>query len=182
MLSTDFLMPLSVHELNEDQGYNEGQLASHIRIHEQHMPDIDAADIVLLGITENRGEGTPQHFNNAANIIRKHLYRLHYWHTDTQIADIGNVKIGATLADSYAAIQSEVAFLISKGKTVVLMGGSHDVTLAQYNAYKQLQRVIEVACIDASIDLSNETPVPAHNFLMELLTSCLLYTSPSPRD
>jgi len=48
------------------------------------------------------------------------------------IADIGNIKTGATLADSYAAVKAVLAELIRMNKTVVILGGSHDITLAQY--------------------------------------------------
>lgn len=168
---SDFLLPVNVNEINEDNGYYDGQLARHIDIFESSMPDISSADIVLLGITENRGNGDGQSFTNAANAIRKQFYRLHYWHTDIKIADIGNVKTGASLQDSYAAIQFELAQLLDQKKTVVLLGGSHDITLAQYNAYKQLNKNIEATCIDSFIDLSAEHPIPARNFLMEMLTS-----------
>jgi len=56
-------------------------------------------------------------------------------------------------------------------KTVVLLGGSHDITLAQYFAYKELQQVIEATCIDANINLKGENPLRSENFLLELLTS-----------
>ena len=167
----EFLSPVNIYELNDDQGYHEGQIARHVQIYGESVPDISTADIVLLGVSENRGAHTAQHFNNAANLIRKHFYQLHYWHTDVQIADIGNVKIGALLADSYAAIKSEIVELLEQNKTVVIIGGSHDVTLAQYYAYKHLERAVEVTCIDAEIDLRSETPVPVRNFLMEMFTS-----------
>lgn len=167
---SDFLTPVSLSELNDDQGYYDGQLAKHIQVFEEAFPDVESADIVILGVAENRGAADMHRFTNAANIIRKHFYRLHYWHTNTQLCDIGNVKIGATLADSYAAVKSELAELLKQNKTVVLLGGSHDITLAQYQAYRYLGRETEVTCIDAKIDLSVEHPAPARNFLMELLT------------
>ena len=45
----DFLTAISVHELNDDNGYTDGQLAKHITIYENEMPDITNADIVLVG-------------------------------------------------------------------------------------------------------------------------------------
>ena len=167
----DFLTPVAVHELNEDNGYNDGQLARHIAIYEQALPDISNADMVLLGIAETRGSGVNDGLPNAADQIRKQLYRLHYWHKDVSIADMGNIKTGATLNDSYAAIKTVLAELLRLNKTVVLIGGSHDITLAQYYAYKELERVVEATCIDATIDLKGESQVRSENFLMEMLTS-----------
>ena len=167
----DFLDPVSIDVLNEDNGYTDGQLARHINIHETQIPDITATDIVLAGITETRGSGNADQVNDAPDHIRRQLYRLHYWHKDVSIADIGNIKTGADLADSYAAIRSVLAELLRMNKTVVLIGGSHDITLAQYYAYKELQRVVEATCVDATIDLKGESQVRSENFLMEMLTS-----------
>lgn len=166
----EFLDPIPVHELNDDEGYTDGQLGKHIQIFKEELPDLEYADVVLLGITEFRGNGYFETDSNAANTIRKHLYRLHYWHTDVQIADLGNVKKGASLSDSYAAIKTILAEMIRLNKTVLLLGGSHDITLAQYYAYIELNQQVEATCIDAVIDLRSESPVRSENFLMEMLT------------
>ncbi|MGB4843335.1 MAG: formimidoylglutamase [Ferruginibacter sp.] len=166
----DFLTAIPVHELNDDNGYTDGQLAKHINLYENELPDITDADIVLVGINETRGSGVFDYSLNAADCIRKQLYQLHYWHTDIVIADIGNIKTGATLNDSYAAVKTVIAELLQMKKTVVILGGSHDITLAQYFAYKELQQVVEATCIDASINLKGENPLRSENFLLEMLT------------
>jgi formiminoglutamase len=166
----DFLTAIPVHELNDDKGYTDGQLAKHIAIYENELPDITGADIVLVGVNETRGSGPKDNTINAADTIRKQLYQLHYWHTDVIIADIGNIKTGATLNDSYAAVKTVLAELFRMKKTVVILGGSHDITLAQYFAYKELQQVVEATCIDATINLKGENPLRSENFLLEMLT------------
>ena len=166
----DFLTAVPIHELNDDKGYTDGQLAKHIAYYDTELPDITHADIVLVGVNETRGCGIFDNTENAANCIRKQLYQLHYWHTDVVIADIGNIKTGATLNDSYAAVKTVLAELLRMKKTVVLLGGSHDITLAQYFAYKELQQVVEATCIDASINLKGENPLRSENFLLEMLT------------
>ncbi|MEX1202177.1 MAG: formimidoylglutamase [Ferruginibacter sp.] len=166
----EFLDPVPVNELNDDEGYTDGQLAKHIEIFTEELPDIENADIILLGVTEYRGNGYFESDNDAANIIRKHLYRLHYWHTNIVIADMGNVKKGASVQDSYAAIKTILAELFRLNKTVLILGGSHDITLAQYYAYVELNQQIEATCIDAMIDLRSESPIRSENFLMEMLT------------
>ena len=166
----EFLEPVPLHELNYDEGYTDGQLGKHIEIFTEEMPDIEHADIILLGVTEFRGNGYFESDNDAANVIRKHLYRLHYWHTDVIIADLGNVKKGDSINDSYAAIKTILAELFRKNKTVLILGGSHDITLAQYQAYIELNQQVEATCVDAMIDLRGESPIRSENFLMEMLT------------
>ena len=167
----DFLEPVPVDELNGDNGYNDGQLAKHIAIYASELPDITNADIVLVGIAETRGNRIADVSGSAPDRIRKQLYQLYYWHKEVNIADIGNIKTGASLADSYAAVKTVLAELFRMNKTVVLLGGSHDITLAQYYAYKDLQQVVEATGIDSMIDLRGESPVRSENFLMEMLTS-----------
>jgi len=166
----DFLSPVNIHALNDDSGYNDGQFAKHIAVYEKELPDITNADIVLVGVDEYRGNAVFDDNLNAADIIRKKLYQLHYWHFDVIIADIGNIKTGASLNDSYAAIKTVLAELMRLNKTVVIIGGSHDVTLAQYFAYKELGKTIEATCIDATIDLRGESSIRSENFLLEMLT------------
>ena len=50
----DFLMPIDMHSLNEDSGYNDGQLAKHIVGYNTEIPDVAAIGIVLVGIGETR--------------------------------------------------------------------------------------------------------------------------------
>ncbi len=171
----DFLEPVSIQELNHDNGYNDGQFAKHITVYEEEIPDITDADIILVGVRESRGNGVfdsdTNDMDDAPAAIRKQLYQLHYWHSEIKIADIGNIRTGAALSDSYAAVKTVLAELLQLNKTVVILGGSHDITLAQYHAYKHLDRVVEVTCVDATIDLRGESPVRSENFLLELLTS-----------
>jgi arginase family enzyme len=61
--------------------------------------------------------------------------------------------------------------LIDMGKKVLILGGSHDITQAQYQAYKSLNRIVEATCIDASIDLRGDSVIKDQNFLLEMLTS-----------
>jgi len=166
----EFLSPVNFAILNDDKGYGDSQLANFIKAYQEEMPDLAGVDIVIVGINEFRGDGFVAE-ENAADAIRKQLYQLYYWHKDVTIADLGNVKCGTSLADSYAALKTVVGELLQLDKIVIIIGGSHDNTLAQYYAYKDLKRIIEATVIDATIDLRSESTVRSMNFLMEMLTS-----------
>ncbi|MBA4444614.1 arginase, partial [Cylindrospermopsis raciborskii CS-506_C] len=77
---------------------------------------------------------------------------------------------GASLNDTYAAAKAVIAELIAGNKTVIILGGSHDLTLAQYGAYAQNNRIIEACCVDAFINLGTGSNIRSENFLMEMLT------------
>jgi formiminoglutamase len=166
----EFLSPINVAELNDDNPYNDSQFASIIKIYEEELPDLNEVDIVFVGVNEFRGAGFISK-ESAADTIRKQFYQLHYWHKDISIADLGNIKSGATINDSYAVVKMVVKELLQMNKTVIILGGSHDITLAQYYAYKDLNQIIEATVVDATIDLKSESSFRSENFLMEMLTS-----------
>lgn len=166
----DFIDPIDKLTINEDGAFTDGQFGHTLTIYEADFPDLSEVDIVLIGIPEFRGTGNFQTFSNSANAIRKQFYQLHCWHPDLKIADIGNIKKGDQLKDSYFALQKTLEELLARNKTVIILGGSHDITLAQYNAYKAMGQIIEATCIDALIDLKGESNLRNENFLLEMLT------------
>src|SRR3954471_948647 len=96
----DFLQPLSLSELSMDAGYKDGQIGKVIKIYEDDFPDLDEADMVLVGCGEQRGSAL-LHASGSANAIRDEFYNLYYWHQDTRLADVGNIRTGKTVNDTY---------------------------------------------------------------------------------
>lgn len=166
----DFLEPINKDALSEDMGYREGQLGKLILAHEEGFPDLDIAQIVLVGCGEQRGAGL-RTASEAADDIRKAFYQLYYWHPDVAIADVGNIKIGKTPADTYAALKIVLHELTNIGKLVVVLGGSHDLTLAQYYAFADDKKSIDAVGVDAVVDINIDSPQRSQNFLMEMLTA-----------
>ncbi len=166
----DFLEPIDRAVIAQDESYRDGQIGKIITAFEQEFPDLDEVQVVLVGCNEQRGKGVLQDAIGAPDAIRRQFYNLFYWHSDLQMADIGNIRIGAQYTDTYAALKTVVEELINEKKLVIILGGSHDVTLAQYGAYAGARRPIEACCADALIDLNIDSPFRNENFLMQLLT------------
>ena len=72
---SDFLLPVNIHELNFDEGYKDGQLGKLINVYNEYeeFPDIDDAQIVLVGCGEQRGSGLVHGQSKAPDVIRRHL-------------------------------------------------------------------------------------------------------------
>ena len=166
----DFLAPVNKAFLSQDAGYKEGQIGYSIATYEEYMPELEDVSFVLVGCPEHRGAGIEQQQEAAPDAIRRQFYELYYWHADLKLADVGNVRMGASITDTYAALRTVVQALIAEGKTVVILGGSHDLTLAQYQAYASTRQLIEATCVDALIDLHPDAVLPVEHFLMEMLT------------
>jgi formiminoglutamase len=166
----DFLDPVNLGMISNDTGYKEGQIGKVIKVYGDEFPDLDTVDIVLVGCGEQRGAALLQP-GTAADVIRNEFYNLYYWHQDIRLADIGNVKIGKANTDTYAALKVVLHEMMLEGKTVIVLGGSHDLTLAQYYAFADEKRQVDAVGVDAVIDINIDSPFRSDNFLMELLTA-----------
>jgi formiminoglutamase len=166
----DYLDPVNTREISNDDEYKDGQVGKLIETYEEEFPDLLLADLVLVGCREERGARRTRNLLNGPDMIRRQFYQLYHWHSDIRLADVGNIKPGSTMADTYAALRSVMNELINLGKTVIILGGSHDLTLAQYQSYVNRKKLIEVACVDALVDINIESSLKSENFLMEMLT------------
>ncbi|MDO9156657.1 MAG: arginase family protein, partial [Sediminibacterium sp.] len=166
----DFLEPINLAEISNDEGFKDTQIGKHILVHEAELPDISDADLVIVGCGEMRGMGMQYTNTEAPNKVREQFYKLYYWHTEVTVADLGNIKIGASLQDSYAAVRMVVSELLQMGKKVLILGGSHDITTPQYAAYGSLNKIIDAVTVDARINLDMDSLEPADMFLVDMFT------------
>ena len=167
---SDFLDAVNLTELSQDQGYRDGQIGKLIDLYDESFPDVYAADIVIVGCEEERGIGRDRREAGGPDAIREQFYQLYYWHPDVRLADVGNIRAGATLTDTYAALKTVLREITAIGKTAVVLGGSHDLTLAQYYTYADKKHIVEATGVDALIDLDIHSLNRSDNFLMEMLT------------
>jgi formiminoglutamase len=154
---------------NTTDVYLPQMLGAHIQTN-LTSPSIADAGIVLVGCGEIRGQDATAAYSHTADVVRSYLYKTYYWHKPISIADIGNVIEGNTVNDSRAALEYVLEFLHQQGKTVIVIGGSHDLTMCQYKAFKNQQQIIDISVVDMLIDLNQEEPLAHDNFLFSLLT------------
>src|ERR1700743_1505948 len=115
---SDFLNPISLAELSQDQGYRDGQIGKIIDVYEDSFPDVYNADLVLVRCAAERGIGRDRRAAGGPDAIREQFYQLYYWHPDIRLADVGNIRNGATLTDTYAALKTVLRELTAIGQTV----------------------------------------------------------------
>lgn len=137
------------------------------------FPILSAGTIALIGLDEYRGcQATKISGTNGCHTIRQHLYQLSSIINAPAIADLGNLKTGHTLQDSYTLMANTAAQLIEANVTPIFIGGSHDLCLANYLAYEQLDKLIHICQIDERFDIqkSAEEDNPNHyNYLSKII-------------
>lgn len=167
---TDFLHAVNFDEIAGDESYNPKQIGFHIKKSIDYLTT-DEADLFIVGVPEFRGGYPASKGVSGLSEIRKSFYSLFYWHSEINIFDLGDIKKGASTTDTYAALKTVVKEIVSANKRVLIIGGSHDLTIPQYQAYAELEKVVEFTVVDALIDFDVESNIPERNFLMQLFTS-----------
>lgn len=107
---------------------------------EKGFPDLSNTDLAIVGVKEDRNGSGNEGCALAPDYIRKHLYNLYQGAFDTRIADLGNVRAGDSVSDTYFAVKTIVAQLLEQNITPVILGGSQDMTYANYQPTKAWAR------------------------------------------
>jgi formiminoglutamase len=143
-------------ELSSDN-FAENQLKNFISSYtsESDFPDLDNIDIAIVGVCEDRRAYTNIGCALAPNKVRDYLYSLYPGSFKPRIADLGNIEAGHDVEDTYYALKSTVDYLIRKNIVPIIIGGSQDLTYAQFLGYEKLEQTINVVTIDAGFDLGN---------------------------
>lgn len=132
--------------------------------------DWTEADIVIIGCGEQRGKGMDAIWSYGPDAIREELYKMYDWHPSIKVADMGNLQEGATPGDTRAALRTILQEIEAAGKIAIVIGGSHDLTLQQYECFKNKQKTINAAVMDMLIDLEETEGISDTGFLMDMLT------------
>lgn len=132
--------------------------------------DITSFKVAIIGVPEARNS-----FDNfssvlAADEIRRNFYRLYHWKKRLPIIDMGNLKVGKTVEETYEILSGVSAYLIDAGVIPVILGGSNDLAYACYRAYEKLERLVNIVGIDACFDLgSEELPLKSNAYLSKII-------------
>ncbi len=150
---TEFLTPLDKTVFERVNFEKPFTLASATTFFEGHLHRIEEGTIVLIGIEENRGS-TQQDFSEVNfHEVREEFYQLFKGNWYKKIVDLGNVKQGNTLSDTYFAVQKIVRYLLEKKCIPIILGGSQDITYALYRAYDSIQKNVNICAVDRKFDL-----------------------------
>ena len=88
------------------------------------FPDYVEADIAIFGVLENRGKSKVFSEENPADVIRRRLYSLKTGTSRYRISDLGNLRPGITLEDTYFRIREVVETLVANNTIPVILGSS----------------------------------------------------------
>lgn len=155
----------------EPGAYQAKMLGSFTQFYDESgFPDVENADIAIIGVTDERGAGRQSSELVGPNIIRRDFYSLFHHQKEIRIVDLGNITPGQTLNDTYHAVSDVVRELNKKNVFVIILGGSQDITYGNYLAYEKLEQTVNLAVIDDRIDLNEDGgEVSNKNYLSKII-------------
>lgn len=134
------------------------------------FPGLADIKIAIFGVNEDRKSLKNIGCAEAPDKVREQLYPLLSHWNNIKIADLGNIRQGNSVEDTYFAVKEVVATLIRQDILPIIIGGSQDLTYANYLAYKNIGRLINIAAIDPVFDLGQEEEdLNAHSYLSRII-------------
>ena len=152
----DFLSPVNEELLEGIRHLNKQCIGAQIRLHTSTsgIPDMEGVDVAIFGVVENRRAVKNTELNGFSK-LRRQFYSLFPGNWKLNLADLGDIEAGATVEDTYFAVQSIVEGLIKQDIIPIILGGSQDLIYAQYRAYDKLDQMVNLVNIDRKFDLGD---------------------------
>lgn len=150
---------------------SQDQLAHHVLFYNPEEPlDISEADMAILGVPESRNSYRNSSCSLAPDEIRRSFYTLYRWNKSVRIIDMGNLKVGNNVEDTYSVLSDIIADMLAHNVIPILLGGSNDLAFANYRAYEKLEKVVNLVAIDPRFDLGEETdPMRSDAYLNKIV-------------
>lgn len=156
-MDLNFLSPVSDAVVAHTELLSDQALGKKVRIHssQEGMPDLEDTSLAIIGVMENRNDVNYMAEELSFDAVRVSLYNLFPGNWNSTIADLGDIKRGDTIEDTYFALKTLLSVLIEKKVIPIVLGGSQDLTYVNYRAYDTMARMINIVNVDSNFDLGD---------------------------
>lgn len=134
----------------------EESLGAIMSVNTSDFPDWKNNKLAILGVQEDRLSHQNKGSANGSDEVRRYLYQLFPPQSKIEICDLGNILPGERLEDTHYALKSVVGTLVRNNVIPIIIGGSQDLTFANFSAYEKLEQTINVLSVDRIFDLSRQ--------------------------
>ena len=171
-MNFNFLSPVSDSVLAHSELLPDQTLGKKLKIHSKTngIPELDDVQIALLGVLENRNDINYIGEEFTLNEVRKSFYSLYPGNWNLNIADLGDINKGETVQDTYFALKTAVSILIQKKIIPIIIGGTQDLTYANYRAYDTYATMVNIVNVDGKFDLGDSSrPIKNNSFVGKII-------------
>ena len=171
-MNFNFLSPVSDSVLAHKELLSQQALGRKIKVHskQEGLPDLDNVDIAILGVLETRNDVDYIGEDFDFGEIRKTLYSLYPGNWKKIVADLGDIEKGESVEDTYFALKTIVSILLEKKIIPIILGGSQDLTYANYRAYDDHIPMVNIVNVDCKFDLGDSSkPIKNDSFVGKII-------------
>ena len=168
----NILTPVEDHILSHNKIISSLILGNKVSVHtkENGVPNIEKIDIAIIGVPENRND--INYIGEEINLseIRKSFYTLYPGNWSIKIADFGDLAPGESIEDTYQNLTSLVSYFVKNNIIPLIIGGSQDLTYANYRAYDDFKKTINIVNVDSNFDLGDSSkPIRNNSYLGKII-------------
>jgi formiminoglutamase len=136
----------------------------------EDFPDFSEAEIAIIGVKEDRNAVNNAGCALAPDHVRKYLYNLFPGAFKMKIVDLGNIKRGFNVSDTYFVMTTVISELLQHNVLPLILGGSNDLAFANYQAYQNLGQIINIVSVDSMFDLGkSENELNSQSYLSSII-------------
>ena len=153
-----FLNPVKEEVIENSHLTHKKQIGNTITIfkNEEDFPDLEGYQVAILGVEEERNAIDNEGCKDAPDVIRHALYPLFNHWPDLKIVDLGNVKSGLRVEDTYYALSEVFLTLLKYHIVPIIIGGSQDLTYPIYKVYENTGKLVNITAIDPRFDIGED--------------------------
>jgi formiminoglutamase len=121
--------------------------------------ELEGKRVAIIGVQDDRRSIDNEGAANGPDEIRRFLYKLFRCDNEVPVIDLGNIAAGAEVSDTYYALNHTCQYLLRKNIVPLILGGSQDLTYANYLAYEHMEQTVNLVTVDSRLDFGTSEAV-----------------------
>lgn len=163
----DYFQKVDVSRITHFNRLSDNQIG---KVIELEPNSLEGFDLVFFDIEEERGTTNNHGCSKGAYEIRSYLYQLFKGSNSLRMADLGTIKSGESISDTYFALKECISNLLKLNILPIFLGGSQDLVYANYLAYTEQEQTVNLVSIDARFALGRtEDAINDSNYFSKII-------------
>jgi len=148
-------------EIFEDKSSH--KLNAQVHAFVEEFPEWKNASVIVMGVPMG------EYSKECTHTVRKALYQMAKTQHECHIVDIGDMWVKDEEEKDVQNLTYILETFLQTHKTVIIVGGDKTLLLPQYMSYQAQDIPVNIACIDAKLDIKEEYPLTPDSVMRKIL-------------